>query len=146
MILTGPQIREYGIVEPHVERGVFLGVSYGESVAGYDIRLAEEVKFDKHSRFALGYSLEKFHMPNDIVGLVKDKSTWARQGLMVGNTVIKPGWRGYLTLELFSMQEVDYIMAGAPIAQVLFFRTGHTAGYDGKYQDQEAMAVNARFE
>ena len=39
-------------------------------------------------------------MPRDMVGVVHDKSTWARRGLSVFNTVIEPGWRGKLTLEL----------------------------------------------
>lgn len=149
MILTGPQIKEYGIIEPHVSRGVFDGMSYGEGLAGYDIRLAEEVWLSIEHRFQLGYSLEKFHMPKDVLGLVKDKSTNARQGLFVGNTVIEPGWEGHLTLELTYMNDrpLSYpLYSGTPIAQVIFFRTGHTPGYQGKYQHQEAKPVEARFE
>jgi dCTP deaminase len=28
------------------------------------------------------------------MGIVHDKSTWARRGLVVQNTVIEPGWHG----------------------------------------------------
>jgi dCTP deaminase len=31
------------------------------------------------------------------MGIVHDKSTWARRGLVVQNTVIEPGWHGYQT-------------------------------------------------
>ena len=34
------------------------------------------------------------------MGIVHDKSTWARRGLVVQNTVIEPGWHGYLTIEV----------------------------------------------
>ena len=39
-------------------------------------------------------------MPSDVLGQVCDKSTWARRGVAVQNTIIEPGWRGYLTVEL----------------------------------------------
>ena len=151
MILTGAQIKEYGIIEPHVSRGVFNGLSYGESLAGYDIRIKEGFDTARYNNrrkhpFLLGSSVEHFKMPNDVVGLVKDKSTWARQGLSVFNTVIEPGWEGHLTLELFFANGAVDIAPGSPIAQVLFFRTGHTTGYDGKYQNQEDRPVEARFE
>ena len=73
-------------------------------------------------------------------GRVADKSTLARLGVAVQNTVIEPGWRGFLTLEL-SYTPVSWrrprlvIEAGSPIAQVIFEPIDcETAGYDGKYQ------------
>ena len=41
-------------------------------------------------------SIEFFNMPKYLVGIVHDKSSLARQGLSVFNTVIEPGWKGYL--------------------------------------------------
>ena len=86
-------------------------------------------------------------MPTDLVGVVHDKSTWARRGLSVFNTVIEPGFKGGLTLELvYHGQEDLHIPAGAGIAQVLFTRIEIPARYAGKYQGQSTDPVDAIFE
>ena len=137
--------------------------SHGLGEAGYDIRIKQEVRFsasasgersvlvreDGASRpmpgsFALASAIEEFHMPNDLVGVVHDKSTWARKGVSVFNTVIEPGWKGFLTLEIvFHSQEDVSIPAGSGIAQVVFTRTSNNAYYNGKYQDQANRPVPA---
>ncbi|CAB4126161.1 Dcd Deoxycytidine deaminase [uncultured Caudovirales phage] len=120
------------------------GVSYGLSEAGYDIRIKQPVMLNNMRRFALASAIEEFNMPRDLVGIVHDKSTWARQGLSVFNTVIEPGWKGFLTLELvYHGQEVLIIPAGAGIAQVVFHKTTRDAAYSGKYQGQADRPVEA---
>lgn len=76
------------------------GVSHGLSEAGYDIRIKQDVVLHPLRRFALASTIEYFQMPDNLVGVVHDKSTWARRKLSVQNTCIEPGWCGYLTLEL----------------------------------------------
>jgi len=131
------------------------GVSHGLSEAGYDIRVrqdismaANETRVDQfwcNGRFALASSVEEFQMPTHLVGIVHDKSTWARRGLSVFNTVIEPGWNGFLTIELvYHGSEHLHIPAGAGIAQVLFHELHVQAQYDGKYQGQEDRPVAAR--
>lgn len=137
------------------------GTSYGLSEAGYDIRIAEEICFTRYSGydsnsvngqakigcFALASAIEEFNMPLNLVGVVHDKSTWIRQGLMIGNSVIEPGWKGYLTLELvFHGQGELVIPAGSGIAQIIFSELAHCSGYSGKYQSQEAGPQKARFQ
>lgn len=120
-------------------------VSHGLTEAGYDIRIRESVMLDRTCRVALASTLDEFQMPEDMVGVVHDKSTWARKWLSVQNTIIEPGWRGWLTLELvYNGNGVLMIPAGSGIAQVLFSRLTEPAAYDGKYQDQEARPVEAR--
>ena len=83
-------------------------------------------------------------MPPNLVGIVHDKSTWARRGLSVFNTVIEPGWKGFLTLELvYHGVEPLHIPAGSGIAQVIFHRTSDHAEYVGKYQNQRNEPVPA---
>jgi len=95
-------------------------------------------------RFALASSMEEFDMPVDCMAVVHDKSTWARRGLSVFNTVIEPGWRGFLTLELVYHREEDLIIpAGSGIAQVIFHEIAIQARYDGKYQNQPDQPVPA---
>jgi dCTP deaminase len=85
-------------------------------------------------------------MPNHLVGVVHDKSTWARQGLSVFNTVIEPDWEGYLTLELVNHGNGELVIpAGVGIAQVLFYTLLEDASYgDGKYQGQPDCPVEAK--
>lgn len=121
------------------------GVSYGLGEAGYDIRIKQEVWLAPNNRFKLASAIEEFDMPSNLAGVVHDKSTWARRGLSVFNTVIEPGWKGFLTLELvYHGSEGILIRAGSGIAQVLFHETAEAAVYDGKYQHQEDMPVEAR--
>jgi dCTP deaminase len=123
------------------------GVSYGLTEAGYDVRIKQEVRLNPQNKFVLASTIERFEMPNHLVGVVHDKSTWARQGLSVFNTVIEPTWEGYLTLELVYHGNAELLIpAGAGIAQVLFYGLLQEASYaDGKYQNQPDEPVNAKF-
>lgn len=94
----------------------------------------------------LASTIEHFTMPDDVLGEVKDKSSWARRGLAVQNTVIEPGWRGHLTLELTNHGDEGLtIHRGQPIAQIIFHQVlGLVTPYDGKYQDQARGPQDAR--
>lgn len=140
------------------------GVSYGLGEAGYDIRIKQDITFyrlfglipmvkivdgkqvTRHlGKFALASAIEKFNMSPSCVAIVHDKSTWARRALSVFNTVIEPGWKGYLTLELvYHGRKKLHIPAGSGIAQVLFHLVQEPAHYNGKYQNQENQPVAAR--
>ncbi len=149
------------------------GVTYGLGEAGYDIRIKQTILFhpdgypgwgdgpmvatkeriDGHPQlgtikkgcFILASAIEEFDMPTDLVGVVHDKSSWARRGLSVFNTVIEPGWKGFLTLELvYHGNDTLVIPAGAGIAQVLFHEITHPAAYTGRYQNQIDEPVPAK--
>lgn len=139
MILSAQTLRTLKIVEPFHERTVENGMSFGLSYAGYDIRIKDEVIIGPRG-FTLASSLERFEMPVHVLGQVCDKSTWARRGLSVFNTIIEPGWRGWLTLELVNHSAyVLRIPSGSPIAQVVFSLIDRRPEkpYNGKYQDQK---------
>jgi dCTP deaminase len=145
------------MTEKHREHGV----SHGLAEVGYDIRIKQTVQFRPSNSggrieryeeglepsyadgsFILASAIEEFKMPDHLMGIVHDKSSWARKGLSVFNTVIEPGWRGFLTLELvYHGQEPLLIPAGAGIAQVVFHQISAPAVYDGKYQDQADRPV-----
>jgi dCTP deaminase len=165
MILSAQTIRRYAklfkMVEPFHERTVDQGTSYGLSAAGYDVRVdlqdTEEMLAQKQRPciylarhdYRLASTMERFNMPNNVMGIVHDKSSWARKGVTVQNTVIEPGWCGYLTLELTNhgnSSQVIYPDMG--IAQVVFhFLDDPTEQpYDGKYQNQERGPQEARYE
>lgn len=148
MILPAQIIRLIKPVTPFHERTKEFGMSYGLSASGYDIRIAEDLKLF-WSDFTLASSMEEFNMPYNVLAYVKDKSTWARQGLAVQNTVIEPGWRGFLTLELTNHgNKTLEIKKGMPIAQIVFHKLMEATEqpYNGKYQNQPAGAQLPLFE
>lgn len=158
MILSGADIAaRSGILTPWAEPGRYGGTSYGLSYAGYDLRLSslrvpgDDTLYDffliPPGKFMLGATMERFSMPLDLLGIVHDKSTLARHGLSVFNTVIEPGWQGFLTLELVNHgpRPVELVQ-GMGIAQVVFHQLSSPANpYEGKYQNQESGPQEARY-
>jgi dCTP deaminase len=128
--------------------------TYGLGPAGYDIRLDQAVHLEP-GQFHLASSMEHFEMPNDVIAQVCDKSSWARRGLAVQNTIIEPGWQGYLTIELTYHRTPTYpneyiptlwLPQGTPIAQIVFMRMEAPTEqpYAGKYQYQARGPQAAR--
>lgn len=148
MILPAQSIRKIKPILPFVERTVHNGMSYGLSHAGYDVRIAETVVLSPGAS-CLASTMEEFFMPNDLLAFVHDKSTWARRGLSLFNTVIEPGWQGFLTLELVNHSDQKlFVAAGDPIAQIIFMRLEEPTEkpYTGKYQNQKRGPQVARDE
>ena len=155
LIVNGKTLLKYAPIKDMLDHKVRGEVtSHGLSEAGYDIRLKQDVRFtqnnvivdglSKSGRFTLASAIELFDMPKNMVGIVHDKSTWARRGLSVFNTCIEPSWRGYLTLELVYHGKGELVLpAGCGIAQVLFHFTLNDAEYKGKYQNQEDRPVGS---
>lgn len=171
MILSAQTILKRKIITPAQPRTVIRGRTFGLSAAGYDVRVdfsqgrysARQMcrnnpnpqRSDgppiKDGDFLLAATMEHFNMPDDVMGIVHDKSSWARQGLCVQNTVIEPGWRGHLTLELTYQGPGDCMVTlihGDPIAQIVFHLLDEPTvyPYSGKYQDQEPGPQEVRFE
>lgn len=161
-VLSSQTIRRLQPLSPLLPRTQHKesGCSFGLSACGYDIRLDQDVTL-RPGEFSLGSAMELFDMPKNVVGIVHDKSTWIRRGLCVFNTVVEPGWRGYLTLELKNVNQETYtefkvdhrhkeptlrLVKGTPIAQVIFsfLDEESESPYEGKYQDQERGPVAAK--
>jgi dCTP deaminase len=145
MILSGQSIEDRNMIRPFSPRQKVHGMTYGLGTAGYDVRLAQDIMLGAGA-FALGSTVEEFMMPDDVLGMVADKSTWARQGIAVQNTIIEPGWYGFLTLELTNHgKHLVYLKAGMPIAQIIFHLLDRPTNrpYEGKYQGQPARPVEA---
>lgn len=108
------------------------------------IDLAEEGRYPlQPGEFILAGTFEYFKIPSDIVAIVHDKSTLARLGVAVQNTVLEPGWNGYLTMEITN-HGTNAVMLSShmPIAQVMFHKGNIPCKlYEGKYQNQEYAQV-----
>lgn len=122
------------------------GCSHGLTECGYDITIKQDVVLFLGRRFVLASSIEEFNMPNNLMGRVLNKSTWARRGIDASMTTnIEPGWKGFLTIELrYSGVLPIRIKAGTGIAQVIFERIEVPTIYDGKYQNQENKPIAAK--
>lgn len=168
---------ERGMIDPFVEKQVHNGViSYGLSSYGYDIRIADEFRIftptpyntvvdPKHlderclvefkgerciippNSFALARTVEHIIMPEDVLGIVLGKSTYARCGLVLNCTPLEPGWQGFVTLEVSNTTPLPAaIYANEGIGQVLFFCGDEPpettyASRKGKYQDQVGVTL-----
>lgn len=124
------------MIEPFHERTTAHGLTFGLGPAGYDLRIKDRLSL-LPSAHSLAITVERLHMPNDVQAKVADKSTWARRFLSVANTVIDPGFDGYLTLEITNHSyRIVNIEAGSPICQLIFFKLDEPTElpYGGKYQ------------
>lgn len=151
-------------------------ISYGLTSFGYDLRVGDEFlifsnlhttivdpkKMDAEAlvkvrakdgyilippnSFALAESVETFHIPENILGVVYGKSTYARCGIITNVTPLEPGWSGTVTLEISNTTPLPAkIYAGEGLCQVLFMqgeRPNRTyADKNGKYQDQKGITL-----
>jgi dCTP deaminase len=58
--------------------------------------------------FVLAHTLEKVRIPDDLVGLVEGRSSWARVGVSIHVTApkIDPGFDATITLEMFNFGKI----------------------------------------
>ena len=92
----------------------------------------------KHERFDIPYletyllhpgslalvpTLEWLALPLDLQGLVTARSSWAREGLNIATaTIVNPGYRGIITLELANFGEIPIkLYPGLRLAQIAFY-------------------------
>lgn len=141
MIIAAQTIRllatKSELIKPFTEQDTAHGMTYGLGPCGYDIRLDQRI-YVKPGGYALGSTMERFNIPDTLVMHIRDKSTWVRRGITVANTVAEPGWRGFLTVEVFNHSNGSLIIdGGTPIAQVMFelLNEATELPYAGKYQN-----------
>jgi len=169
--------QEKEMIAPFVKKQVKKGnISFGPSSFGYDIRLSDEFKIFSPPQnliidpkkmkenafrraktavctiaansFVLAKSLEYFKMPDNVLGVVAGKSTYARCGIVVNVTPLEPGWEGSLTISISNTAPRPVkIYAGEGIAQVLFFESDQKCEISyrnkkGKYQGQKDITIS----
>jgi dCTP deaminase len=165
-----------GMITPFNESQVREGViSYGVGSYGFDMRISDEFKiftninttivdpksFDPRSfvdfkgdvciippnSFVLGYSVEYFRIPRDVVVICLGKSTYARCGMVVNVTPLEPEWEGHVTIEISNTTPLPAkIYANEGIAQLLFLTGAEMcetsyADKAGKYQAQKGITL-----
>ncbi|GIT37122.1 MAG: hypothetical protein Ct9H300mP6_09900 [Gammaproteobacteria bacterium] len=148
-------------------------ISYGTSSFGYDVRCANEFKvftninsavvdpknFDESSfvdlesdiciippnSFALARTVEFFRIPRNVLTICLGKSTYARCGIIVNVTPLKPEWEGHVTLE-FSKQP-HFQQRFMPMKALLkwFFSSQMKIVTNLTKTDQENIKANWRY-
>ena len=87
---------------------------------------------------------ERISMPDDIVGFVELRSTWARHGLSMPPTIIDAGFKGNVTLEV--VNNAPYSIRLRPkqgFAHIIFVKTSNRVRnpYNGKYLNQSGIRL-----
>lgn len=113
--------------------------SLRENIMHYQekIRVGYGEGFVLHPKeFVLGASFEYISLPRDVMAYVVGRSSWGRLGLVIATaTLIDPGFKGVITLELANLGKVPLkLYPCLRIAQLVFHRlTSPTEGYTGGY-------------
>lgn len=98
---------------------------------------------------ALGYTLERVDIPDDIMVICMAKSSIARMFVQATVTPIEPGFVGNITIELHNPTPMHQrVYAGDGIMQLLFIQGNERcavsyADRNGRYQNQPAKPVPA---
>lgn len=79
--------------------------------------------------FVIARSLEYITLPRDVSAEALGRSSWGRLGLVIATaTLIQPGFRGTITLELANVGDTPIVLeVGLSIAQLVFSREDSTA-------------------
>jgi dCTP deaminase len=112
------------------------------------VEVSDDRPFILHpGEFALGSTLERIRLPDDLVARLEGKSSLGRLGLLIHSTAgfIDPGWDGQVTLELSNVLNLPItIYPGMKIGQLSFVQLTEpaekpygTADVGSKYQGQK---------
>ena len=151
-LLTEDQIREISI---DVRLGCSIAVPRKTYIESHDVtdpnlatqaeqRLYEKIilrprhKFVLHpNSLILAATFEYISLPCDISCIIASRSSWGRLGLVVATaSVVQPGFKGSLTLELSNLSESPIVLfPGLPVGQLVFEQVEYKkeAPYEGRY-------------
>ncbi len=92
---------------------------------------------------------EYLEMPDDVVGFVELRSTWARHGLSMPPTIIDAGFKGTVTLEVINNAPYGIMLRPKQrFAHVIFVKTNSrvTNAYSGQYSGQKGIKLPKKVE
>ncbi|MGC9099530.1 MAG: dCTP deaminase [Candidatus Micrarchaeia archaeon] len=87
-------------------------------------------------------TVEYVKMPDNLIGFVELRSTWARHGLLMPPTIIDAGFEGTITLEVFNASPYRIrIKQGTRFAHIIFAVTMNRVRntYKGSYKGQRGV-------
>ena len=153
MILPDHKIRKEILIEPFNEKSL--------QPAGYDLRVGKEamvngkfINVEKEGKViippkghALILTLERVKLSDDVMGDMRLRSTFAREGLLGSFAWVDPGWDGNLTLALFNSSEEEVVLHyGERFVQIAFIRLEEPSSkpYRGNYQGSRHLVLSKR--
>lgn len=89
-------------------------------------------------------TMEFLGLPDNLVGFVELRSTWARHGLFMPPTIIDAGFAGTITLEVFNSSRFPILLRPkVRFAHVIFATTLNRVknAYKGKYFNQRGVKL-----
>jgi dCTP deaminase len=111
--------------------------------ASYDLRAAADMTLAQ-GRCTLVPTLEWVELPTNLAGTLRCRSSFGRQGVLLGAGFVDPGFRGQLTLCLTNMGNDIILHKNDRIVQMILHEVrGGENGYSGRYQDSVG-AVEAK--
>lgn len=120
------------------------------------VRREDRDQFIVHpGEFVLGTTLERLHVPNDLVGQLDGRSSLGRLGIIIHSTAgfIDPGFIGNVTLEITNLNNIAVALyPGMRICQLSFetLSSPSSLPYAGrwaaKYQEQRLPTMSRIFD
>ncbi|MDG6257235.1 MAG: dCTP deaminase [Methanomicrobiaceae archaeon] len=112
--------------------------------ASYDLRAGNDYVLER-GRCTLVHSLEWVELPADVAATMRCRSSFGRQGVLLGGGFVDPGFRGQLTLCLVTMGDEDVLLfEGDRVVQLILHEVRDGVHlYEGRYQDSKG-SVEAR--
>lgn len=118
-----------------------------KTINGKTIDLSQGTYKLKPNEFLLGSTMEKIHIPYDLMGRVEGKSSIARLGVMIHITAgfIDSGFTGNVTLEIYNCSDREFeLFHGDAICQIAFetLSSPVETPYNGKYQNSDGTVLS----
>lgn len=85
--------------------------------------------------FAMNETIE---LPNNIAGLLLPRSSALSCGITIHSAVWDPGYQGRSFMHAMVARRVK-LFRNARVAQMVFLRSGDTAGYNGAYKGEDIL-------
>ena len=91
----------------------------------------------------LAHTLEWVELPDDLVGLVNVRSTFARLGLYIPPTVVDAGFKGQLVIEIIGSEFPIRVYPGQRFLHLILAKASSPVArpYSGKYQGQKGVQL-----
>lgn len=139
--MTKTLVDDCELISPYQERNQ-QPASYDLTIANIRTEFDTEVNVVNPGESVLIGTIERVSLPDDVVGFIKDKSTFLRSLCSVGQGFVDPGFTGNLTIQFTNnSSRAIALNPGMPFCQIVFAQTGENVGtaYDGHYQDSDGI-------
>ncbi|MEM0200780.1 MAG: dCTP deaminase [Candidatus Micrarchaeaceae archaeon] len=103
----------------------------------------KEIIINSHEQVLMS-TIEYLKMPDNVMGFVELRSTWARHGLIMPPTIIDAGFSGNITLEVFNASSNAILLKpGLRFAHIIFATTLNRVSnaYSGSYFGQMGVKL-----